>query len=552
MRNETRTPTRTASWLRIAGHLLTAGYLLAAAALLAWGAWRRFQLPQEPLIDPDIEGYLGPAISALAGKPFLHLVGRSFPYPAFVYFILRIFGDFRAIAVVQHLLGVAAGALILLAWNAAAVLVPPGGIPRQLVRYGGLAPVYIFLGSATAISFEHQIRPEGIFPFLAILSIWLSFLFLDARFIRKHPAAPWLGGLNIFVAFLIYMAKPSFGFATVLCTLPIWLSLILPGASLRQKGLLAGAGILPALLLLFLPEHILKNRDVWGPLFLPETLLCVHAPIVEQQMIEDLAGNAPLPFSRDVVQSAHDLLASELQKASQITTPKAYNSLGFNPDYLMYDNSFCIQFSKKMGFTVPQMANFCMTYYRRALAHHPDAMVKKAKGQLALFYAAKNPAYWLGKNMDLSSLQYSRVAHLMPLTAALGPGNPAVDRYVDACNRLAGESISIIQARRFVEWLRLFSAHYLDLLGVALLSPLLLIVRPLRIHFVWLVAALWLTYSYNFGNCLTIAVVHSLEVTRYVRIQLIFTVFAQCLSLYLLMELAVFVARAAITRFAAR
>ena len=140
----------------------------------------------------------------------------------------------------------------------------------------------------------------------------------------------------------------------------------------------------------------------------------------------------------------------------------------------------------------------------------------------------------------------------MPLTAALGPGNPAVDRYVDASNRLAGESISIIQARRFVEWLRLFSAHYLDLLGVALLSPLLLVVRPLRIHFVWLVAALWLTYSYNFGNCLTIAVVHSLEVTRYVRIQLIFTVFAQCLSLYLLMELAVFVARAAITRFAAR
>jgi hypothetical protein len=65
------------------------------------------------------------------------------------------------------------------------------------------------------------------------------------------------------------------------------------------------------------------------------------------------------------------------------------------------------------------------------------------------------------------------------------------------------------------------------------------------------VAAVWLVYSYNFGNCLTIAVVHSLEVTRYVRIQLIFTVFAQCLSLYLLLELAVFGIRAGIGRVGA-
>jgi len=543
------TPARWLRWLRIAGHILTAGYVIAAAALLGWGAWRRFQLPQAPLIDPDIEGYLGPAISALAGKPFLHLVGRSFPYPAFVYFILRIFGDFRAIAVTQHLLGVSAGALLLMAWNAAARLVPAGGIPRPLARYMGLAPAYVFLGSATAISFEHQIRPEGIFPFLAILNIWISFRFLEVRFIRRRPSFVLLGGLNVFIAFLIYMAKPSFGFATFFCTLPVWLSLVLKGASGREKAVLAAAAILPALLLLYLPEQILKARDVWGPLFLPETLLSVHAPMVEEQMTEDLAGTAPLPFERSIVEAARDMLGSELKKAALITTPKAYNSLGFNPDYLMYDDSFCIRFAQERHWDVPQMANFCMTYYRRALWHHPAEMAKKAKGQLALFYTGKNPVYWLGKNMDLSGLQYSRVARLMPLTSALGPGNPAVDRYVDACNRLAGAAVAIPQARRFVEWLQFFAAHYLDLLGVALLSPLLLVTRPLREHFLWLVAAVWLTYSYNFGNCLTIAIVHSLEVTRYVRIQLIFTVLAQCLSIYLLLELAFFAIRAGIAHF---
>jgi len=34
--------------------------------------------------------------------------------------------------------------------------------------------------------------------------------------------------------------------------------------------------------------------------------------------------------------------------------------------------------------------------------------------------------------------------------------------------------------------------------------------------------------------------VHSLDVVRYLRVQLIFTVFAECLSLWLLLELVVF------------
>jgi len=537
-------------WLRIVGPTLTIGYLLAAVALLVWGAWKRFQLPQAPIIDPDIEGYLGPAISALAGKPFLHLVGRSFPYPAFVYLILGVFHDFRAIAVTQHLLGVAAGAFILLAWNAAGALVPAGGIPKPVFRYMGLAPAYVYLGSATAISFEHQIRPEAIFSFLAILNIWISFRFLKARFFQLDRSYLWLGPLNVFISFLIYMAKPSFGFATFFTTLPVWISLLLTGSSLRAKAALTAAAILPGLLLLFLPEHILKSRDPWGGLFLPETLLTVHAAIIEQQLTEDLATNAPLPYPHDVVVAAHDLLATELAKAAQITTPKAYNSLGFNPDYLMYDNSFCIQFQKEMHFSNTEMARFCMTYYLRALRHHPGLMAVKTRQQLALFYTAKNPTYWLGKSMDISGLQYARVARIMPLTSQLGPNNPAVDRYIDTCNRLGTEGIAITQARRFVEWLRLLSSHYLDLLAIALVSPLLLFFRPLRVHFLWLIAALWLTYSYNFFNCVTIAIVHSLEVTRYVRVQLIFTVFAQCLSIFLLLELAVFGIRSAIRRFA--
>jgi hypothetical protein len=205
-----------------------------------------------------------------------------------------------------------------------------------------------------------------------------------------------------------------------------------------------------------------------------------------------------------------------------------------------------------MHFTTQAMADFCMTYYLRALRHHPGAMAAKVKRQLALFYTHKNPVYWQGRSMNLSTVQYARVARVIQLTSQLGPGNKAVARYIDACNQLAHKGIAIVQRGSLLRWLHPFSVHYLDLLRVALLSPLLLFFRPLRAHFLWLIAALWLTYSYNFGNCLTIAIVHSLEVTRYVRIQLIFTVFAQCLSLFLLLELAAFGLRASIARAPSR
>ena len=543
-----------APWLRIAGIVLTVGYVICAVITLVWAARLRFQLPQNPIIDPDIEGYLGPALAALAGKPFPHLVGRSFPYPAFVLLIFRIFGDFRAIPVVQHILGLCAGVLILFAWNAVHDLIPGAVIPKPVFRYMGFAPAFVFLGSATAIEFEHQIRPEAIFPFLAILNIWLSFRFLDARFIRPRGAYFWFGTFNAFVSILLYMAKPSFGVATVLTSLPVWISLVLPGRSLRDRGALAAASILPALLLLVLPEHFMKRSDPFSYTFLPETLLSAHAEIIEQQMGEDLASNAPLPFPRDEVQAAYEMLGAELRKAPAVIAPQEEALTSYKPDYLlleyiMYGNSFCKNFPAQMHLTAQQFGHFCMTWYLRAFLHHPGAMVVHAQGQLALFYAPKNPSYWLGKSMDLSTVQYARAPHLMAFATSLGAVSPAVTRYIEACTRLAGEGIAIPQSKRLIAWIRYFSTRYNDLLWITLACPLLLIFPPLRRHFFWLIVALWLAYSYNFGNSLTIAFVHSMEVNRYVRVQLIFTIFSQCLTLGVLLELAAFAIREGISRF---
>ena len=522
-----------ATWLKWLGVAATGGYLVLAAIALAWGAWSRFRLPQAPVVDPDIQGYLGPAIFALTGHQFVHLDGRSSAYPAFVYLILRVFGDFRAISIIQHIIGVGAGAVTLMAWNAMLRLVPAGGVPRELGRFAGLAPAVIYLGSSTAIHFEQQIRPEAIFPFLAIVDIMLGFLFIEARFLKRKESAIWLGGLNVFVAYLIYQLKPSFGLATVLSTAPVWVSLVTPGATMRARGMLLAAAVLPAALLLYLPEKVMKAGDPMARFFLPETLFSIHGSLILSQITRDLDSNAQTPYPRPVLQAAHDLLKTDLEKAAN-ASGKSFPILGYNPDYLMY-SSFCLEFPRMMHWKAEELLGFYNYYYRRTAVRQPGAMWRKVMGQMGVFYNNKSGVYRLGQSYNMGD-EYAQTPGWMLEIGDIAGSYAPMERYFQECNGLAKQGVAITETKRFLEWTRALSVNYMNLLFVVLVSPLVLIARPMRLHFVWLVAAMWVVYGYNFGNCLTVAVVHSLEVMRYMRSQLIYTVFAQCMAGYFVAE----------------
>jgi hypothetical protein len=92
--------------------------------VFAGAAWQRFSRPLDPIADPDTWGYLSPALRKLTGAEFGHTNGRNFLYPGFLYLVLAAFGDFRAIGVVQHLLGLAAGGIFLVTWRRVRVFVP--------------------------------------------------------------------------------------------------------------------------------------------------------------------------------------------------------------------------------------------------------------------------------------------------------------------------------------------------------------------------------------------------------------------------------------------
>ena len=80
-----------------------------AATLFGGALMRRFALPLVPILDADSPNYLWPALLKLNGDGFIHNAGLNFIYPGFLLLLLRGFSDFRAIVIVQHLLGLAGG-----------------------------------------------------------------------------------------------------------------------------------------------------------------------------------------------------------------------------------------------------------------------------------------------------------------------------------------------------------------------------------------------------------------------------------------------------------
>src|ERR1700759_3083587 len=186
-------------------------YVTLLILLFCCAGYFRLRLRQEPFIDPDVDGYLGPGLLALTGHGFQHIEGRSFVYPGFVYSILAVFRDFRAITIVQHLSGLAAGGVLLSCWNCCLSLIPRPITPKSVYRTLGLLVAALFLFNTSVVRLEHLIRPEAIFPLFVALSAYFNIQFIRYRFLtRDNRLALIYGTATIFNACLLFYLKPSF------------------------------------------------------------------------------------------------------------------------------------------------------------------------------------------------------------------------------------------------------------------------------------------------------------------------------------------------------
>ena len=510
-------------------------YWVTVAGLFSFSAWQRFSLPLDPIADPDTWGYLAPALRKLTGSDFGH-EGRNFIYPGFLLVLLRLFGDFRAIAIAQHLLGLAAGALLLMTWRQAHVFVGVRRLPAWVHEVLGLCALAIFLVAGQQIGVEMEIRPEGVCAFVLALNLWFALRFIARTSLAKKAPSVGIGIGLVLTAVLLASLKPSFIFMAGLSILPVGFSFLRPGIFAQKTRLAIGAGA--GALLLVVPEYFLSRDDYTARMFLPTTLFVVHADMIGDQMADDLKQGAKIPYQREWLSRVHAELSEEITKSFAAAEREHY-SFGFSPEYLMYETtSICVRLAFEFENDPAALNAFYRFYYWRTWQQRPSVMVKKVARQMALFFAPICPAYDRSKFMLLTESYRHSVSSLdtrsYPETWKHYP--PAVE-FMNRTGSLAQDAPSILQPRFLRRVLTFLAGAFLPFLVTSLVVAVaVLLHREFRRRIGWLVALTLFVFSYNAAASLEVAIVNALDVPRYCTIQFYFTLLSEVFALSLLLE----------------
>jgi hypothetical protein len=454
-----------------------------------------------------------------------------------VYLLVRAFGDFRAITVAQHLLGMLAGGMFLLTWRRIHDFIPSARLPHPIYRCLGLFAVAIYMFSREPLYFEMSIRPEGICGFLISINLYFVIQFAACCFLEGRRTAAVIYGIGVvFSSILLASVKPSFWLTAIVALLPVGIFFFRRGW-FSQKIVLAGGAAVSAALLL-LPGHILIHKNKVHECFLPAELFVIHANLIRDQMAADLEPGAKTPYPREWLGHVHAALKAEIVK-SITKGPVNFPTLGFDPDYLMFNRtSIESQLRKEFGNNSSALCAFYWFYYWRIWRQRPLLVVKKIAREIAIFYAPKCPAYRLGKSRSLSKEYGVSVTSLGSKSRnqiwAAYP--PAVD-FIRRAELLARSAPVAVQSAYIRRPLGILAATYLPLLLIAVaLSALVLLRATLRKRLGYLVALVLFMYSYNLANCLEVAVIHSLQNSRYATVQMYFVILAQFLAILLIID----------------
>jgi len=519
-------------------------YWATVAFIFAWAVWQRFKLPLNPIADPDTWGYLSPALRKLTGAEFGHSQSRNFLYPGFLYLVLRCFGDFRAIGVVQHLLGLAAGGLFLLTWRRVRAFVPDSLVNPSLHDAFGLAGAAIYLLASDTIQTETQLRPEGVCAFLISINLYFAVQFVSCSFLEhRRTGAIVCGSATVLTSLLLASAKPSFWFAAIVVMVPVT-AFFFRQNWWRQKIALGLAIAVTAALVLW-PERILSRKDAESQTFLPTMLFVIHADLIRDQMAEDLKENAHLPYSREWLERVYAALNSEIGK-SQTNYPGHYPSLKFNPEYLWFDpSSITTQLRREFGNNISALCDFYRFYYWRTWQRRPFRALQKVARQFSIYYYPNCPAYAPMKIWPLMGVYERAVTSLDSEDyRKIARSLPALTDFMQRTKSLAENAPATKQQGLLRHVLADLAVSYLSLLLLALILSAIIFWKQARWRRLrWLAAFVLFGSAYNAASCLEVAIVNSLEVHRYITVQLYATLLTQFLAFWLILEFALDITR---------
>jgi hypothetical protein len=394
--------------------------LLFAIFILA--TWFRSKCPGIPISDPDTWGYLYPALSEISGLGFQQTHGRGIAYPLFLLVVLESTQNFFSIPFFQHLVGILSGLLWWAVWQEWQKWLPKNLQGILWIQCFGVVFLAAFLWNAHTIFYEEAIRPESVFPFLALTQTYLCMVYARVRWLN---GSRWLlmaaGSLAMLSALICLSAKPSWGFAAVVPFLLVAVGTLGTMEWTRLAPRIASLAL--GFALVFVWIKILPSALGWIPDerskgFLPATLFTVHAPTISKVLHERVQSGQSTLREVAFLEKWDTRIAesSRLEKTS-------YKILDHDPDYLFYHSD---AIAKLPDANTPEKARkYMLSAYFHTLLKFPIDIAAKVLKQLWVAHSDLTRTLYrrdlgLNKNFQgsIKSMDFYKLPKVDPTLAA--------------------------------------------------------------------------------------------------------------------------------------
>ncbi|MBN2545868.1 MAG: hypothetical protein JXB50_08730 [Spirochaetes bacterium] len=497
-------------------------FILLFFTVIIFGLVQRFILTQLPYLTGDVWGYIGTSVIKYDTGQFVHVAGRSFLYPGFVYLILALFKDFAYISIIQHLLGAVTSLLLFFVFrNLIRFFYKDIGIVT--IDFLSLLIMTIYSSSQAVIMLEHYILRESIYPFLIIIQLFFFVMTLMNIFKKNEKSSIVFLILFFMNNFLIFFYQPRWTL-TFIFNLIIYIVFlyILKINSIKKIILVFLLPLIFSMVLLYVPEKILFKNETATESFLSAHLLFGHARIADIEFEKDI--NDP-----DFIKYDKEILIELRKYFNDVFSKKGLKYIGYNVNKLIYGeaNSFL-----KSRFTSSDYKNFCKYYFFRSVFKHPFLYSKKVIKEMSLFYNFKGTMYSdrvYGRDDSLWEYSYTR---LPSYKSDYVP-------YLNYKNALYNYKKSYYDIKKIT---LPFEKCILLFLSLTFLISLLLFFVLFIINVFMFIKkkpdfpdisfglTVLIFYLFNFFINLTTSMIYSLDVNRYIDDQILLVLISQFLS----------------------
>ncbi|MBV8813982.1 MAG: hypothetical protein JO271_05790 [Verrucomicrobia bacterium] len=487
---------------------------------IVWGIRQRYGLPTAPLLTPDSWGYLHPALAWLGGAGFQQTGGRAWFYPAILALTIKAGADFSWIVRLQQFLALAAVPLLWLSVRVWLSLYPTRSrLCHSVAVYFAAFASWIYLSNTTQIRFELTIQPEGVLAFFVLAYLVCALAYFRARWFSLHTRSAVLFGSGSFVlSYSILLLKPSWGFAILPSFILVAAGVFGSGSRALRFAPVALAGLVTAGLLAA-PNLLGFKTDLGSRTFLPFTLVSIHAAQIVENAAKHQSENrghaldeSELKFYQELAQALNDA-----RKA-----PLKCKTLGFAPDDIMYTKDFFGKFQAEQHLTDTELIHLCYAAYLRTWLQAPSLMLAKIGKEIGVFLSAPSTDFSAHSFKKQRALETAARFSLSPenlLAQARSReylwNQSGYLAYLENLERVYREGWQV----NCVNWLRYVAvviaklSSLIQLIFLASLAVVFSLTKfsPLRLPALGATVVIAAVY----GNMLTVAVVHSLDLDRY-------------------------------------